>query len=104
MKAIQMYRPAPLILAACALLSACTGIETTQGRSAETTQGRSADDKNMPPELVAALRSGACPYVTVSRSERRSSISLFSVRVWHKVKRTQSYSCPSAVKGRVTHS
>lgn len=96
MTAIRMCRPAPLILAACALLSACTKIETTRSWS--------ADDKNMPPELVAALRSGACPYVTVSRSERRSSISIFSFRVWGTVKRTQSYSCPSGVKGRVTDS
>lgn len=77
-----MPRYLTLMLAGCSMISACAEVDSSRSRG--------ADDKDMPPELAAALRSGACPYVI----EKRSETWILFIRVRHK----QSYSCPSGLR------
>jgi len=72
-------RSAPLLLA---LVS---GLALTSCSISEISRGRSADDRDLPPSLAEALRTGKCLYVVEHRTETR----IFFVRVKFK----QSFKC-----------
>ena len=72
-------RSAPLLLA---LVS---GLALTSCSVSEMSRVRSADDRDLPPNLAEALRTGKCLYVTEHRTETR----IFFVRVQFK----QSFKC-----------